>query len=511
MESKSFIFTFLIIILLSTYLITQGLVIDYPYDAIVITADQPEGVVVPSRQMILRAKHAHDLHENLQARVYIVTGKLGSGKTPFTDGMYTNLRQPGDSGYADWMITWNQNNIQMGRYGNQRVPGGIMLNIMLKSWGIDTPFMLLVEDPSEVGNACIEKGFSRIGVMGSGGAPEGEAISSLSANGLSYTLIPDYENGDSVYQWIVDSAWVQPFNGAEKGIPAEGIDVMMMQGYCPVGGWGGPENNSVDSSTGTCRWHRSYDCHDWDPPCHSNIHSSMVGLGRLSNAVNNFKQRNCKMLMVTGGGNCQLTSGERYTIAAIGMGVPPEKIFVDRWSGSSGTNCIAVYNMMKEMGYSSVMYTSMNGNDMNQAAWKAENGGILTAVYHTEAANGPEPFRMMGPLYTYELMSICQLKYGDLKIKSEDWLIVGGWVDQGEKLFLDFHDGGMFGYCYNLDSNAQIYLENAVTGESFEITDKKKYEAIHSGYIYEKMDIELYTPDTIPEGVYNLVWVNPDG
>ncbi|MFH1761900.1 MAG: FlgD immunoglobulin-like domain containing protein [bacterium] len=485
----------------------HGWVIEYPYDAVIVTADRPDGVVVPSRQMILRAKLAYDLHNKTQSRYYIITGKLGSGKTPLTDGIYTNLKAPGDSGYATWMTEWKRV-AETGRYGDERIPGGAMLFIMLKSWGIDAPFIILVDDPAVVGSVCVEKGFNNIAVMGNGSGPESDALSSLSARDLSCTTIPDYENGDSVYQWIVDSSWVQPFNARERGIPMD-IDVVFQLGWGGRGGYGGPEDNSFDINGNKVFVNGNL----WDPPSpFSRINPCMVSLTRSSRTVNNFKQRNCKILAVTGGNPAKIGNGEVCAIQAIAHGIPPEKIFVDRWSGSSGTNCIAAYNMMKEKGYSTVIYTSLNGKYINVDSCKVENGGIISAAYEVAYQSGPAPLKMLGPLYIDEMISITQLKYGDIGIKPYWGRLVGGWVDVGEKLLLDYQYENNSGFLYNLDSDAGIYLENAVTGESFEITDIESYNLMPlGGYIYQRMELELYTPDSLPQGVYDMVFVNADG
>ncbi|MFH1760608.1 MAG: FlgD immunoglobulin-like domain containing protein [bacterium] len=506
LKSKSI---FLLFVILTVNTNIYSWVMDYPYDAVVVAADKPEAVTVPSMLMILRTKLAHDLHKKIQSRYYIVTGRLGCGKTALTDGIPTNLKAPGHPDFEAWMGEWVTKRDQYNRYAQERIPGGVMLFIMLQSWGIDLPFLILVDDPAEVGSVCKERGFEKIGLIGNGSGPESEVMSSLTARDFSYTIFEDYANGDSVYQWIVDSAWVQPFNSGEQRIPMD-VEAVFQQAYENRNGGGGPEDNSFQSD-GRQTWHQWYQCvEQHDPPCyHTNISGGMVAFGRGSRAVNNFKQRKSKLLVFTGGGQYLMNScSERCAIEAIAHGVPPENIYIDRWSGSSPTNCMAAYFAMKEKGCKTAMHTSLNGKDIRLWTVDGDSGGTLTATYGTAYWDGPEPFKMLGPVFNDEMMSITQLRYGNLQLIPNWGRSIGGWVETGEKLLLDYDDDMHF-----LNPQAKIYLENAVTGQSFKITEILKIGPVIGGgsYLYNRDSLKLYTPGTIPEGVYNIVFVNPDG
>ncbi|MFH1760747.1 MAG: T9SS type A sorting domain-containing protein, partial [bacterium] len=505
---------FITLVILAVNINVHGWVVDYPYDVIIVTAGKPDGVEVPSMQMILRAKQAADLHENIQSRYYIVCGREGSGKSPENEGMLTNLLPAGDPKWENWMDEWYSwhANPKFCRYVNDRIPGGVMLHIMLKSWGIDVPFLIIVDDPADVGAVCLEKGFTKIGVIGNGTGPEGRSMESLSIKGLSFTAIADYSNPDSVYQWIVDRAWVKPFNAREQSIPLGGVEAVIAQSYIPGGSCGNSADSGI-SSDGTEKWHKWNSCHHRELPCyHSALFTMSVEEGRVARAVNNFKQRNSKLLALTGNAWCEMTAGERLTIEAVAHGVPAEKIFVDRHSSGSGGNVEQAYYAMVQRACTTAMYTSNNGSSLGSWAITGSQSGTLTSTYGTEAKDGESPAGMIGPSVDGEMYSISQLAFGKPITPYQTIKARGGWINAGETMHFDYHNGSEYAHLTGLDLNARIFLENAVTGESFEITTIQKLEkAFDAAYIYSVIDLEFDTPDTIPQGVYNLVFLNADG
>ena len=439
-----------------------GGVVDYTYDAVIVTSGRPDGVAIPSRAMILRSKLASDLHETITARYYITTGKLGSGKTILTDGGQTNADEE-----------WDR--FDGGFYGENRIPGGRMLYIMCWSYGIAPQFLRIVDDPADVGEFCQQNSISEILVIGDGSGPEGDAIASLDAQNLSYALQPDYANPNSVFQWIVDNSWVRPFTPEEAAIPMD-IEVVATFGRIP---WGStPYNDDL-------RHDGRSSCRHFDPMCfHRALNHSDNQLRRISAGVNNFKQRNAEILACWGGNWLDFTNGETHTIMAIAHGVHPDDIYIDRTSQGSGGNAAACYEMMKSRGYHSAMTTSEPHATYLKRQEEKEGYALDVYVYDMDLDSLPSPFLPIGPVRD-DINHIYYTRLGAHKF------------DLGARKEIKVHG------IANVQSGTQFTLENLTTGELFDPVEFV-YQEVYSG-------VKFKTNPAMTEGLYQIVMVNPTG